>query len=211
MRCWFRSNPFAGVPQPLVPRAAEQLQFDIQDTFGLRPLGADNPGFRFIEVDLSDSSPARFMQFVDHADICRVDVTLASDLTMFAGRSPLTLGAIRLWQANPGSLSELQPGELVTMIRDLVDSALEGNPNSRTPDLDEALAVHELRNAGFDVPDEVSIDRAKPRELTQEDRAAIANRGGWDKDLHGGDLQEGTDDFGLRYNKHGRDSDWGIL
>lgn len=176
MYCYFdpRHPFFAGVPAPLLDRAIQEAESDTLATWGIQTDGGTAHG---ITVELSASTAANFLSWCGTFNIVRCDVDRASDFACFLGRTPLCLSAIQLFENDPGvrgQLSGLQPDELYTTLSEFADSVLQlsnalmaqlqaeveqGNDIAQVQ-LDTIRHQSELtfRQAGFDMPEERSLD-----------------------------------------------------
>ncbi len=95
MRAFFDlQNPFfKDVPAPLLARFMDQRERDSLENWGVRTTGADQYS---VSVELNHCpSAARFIDWCNAFNIVRCDVDRVSDITLFAGRNPMTLGLIQ--------------------------------------------------------------------------------------------------------------------
>ena len=198
-----QTNPFRAIPQALLARKGREMAQDSEQTYGVTIVAVHPDGTMFT-VDLSRTTPARFLEWATVFSIVRCDISSTSDFVCFLGHNPVTLQlieAFQMRQIDVTALTEMTPDEVFTRMQDLAEATLSAS-NERIEQLRdvaksipaareelervEKTAVDVLNSFGYRTPelDDDPLGPPPPSELSDAQRRNIAEEWG---DLSGMD------------------------
>ena len=174
------NRPLAGVPSHLMERRLNELILSWYTTWKVRCLDVLETGV--VYADISQASPQSVFSFLESVDAVAVGLE-PQDIATFAGRSVASLAAADLLNVDAAvrqGCSRLIPEEVMDTIGELIRLALAVSEKTSTQreeqlasfgneeglrvsvrhlyDTEDQIALDRLRQAGIDVPNEISLE-----------------------------------------------------